>query len=176
MKFFPEVVGKSDIGRSNQCSPGGFTLIELLIVMAVIAAVSVAAAPRVAQYMRNVSLRNAVYQISGDLHVVKTQAVRSQQRCAINFDNVNGQYTLGNPINRTVSLGDYGGNVAFTADPGGVDPFSVTIQFTARGLSDSITPGQVFVTNQDNRIFRIQASPAGAISIQEWIAASNSWK
>jgi hypothetical protein len=42
-------------------------------------------------------------------------------------------------------------------------------------LSTSATVTQVYVTNQDNRIFRIQISPAGAISMQEWNTAAAAW-
>jgi prepilin-type N-terminal cleavage/methylation domain-containing protein len=154
----------------------GFTIIELCVGMVVLAIMAAFAAPQIARYSRNVSLRNAIYQISGDLHTVKTQAVRGQVLCAVNFDNVAQQYTLGAPLNRTIDLDDFGGGVAFTANPdGGADVFTPAIQFTPRGMSNCIVTNQIYVTNQDNTIFRIQTSPTGAISIDRYNPGSNSW-
>ncbi len=157
----------------------GFTLLELMVVIGCLTILLTAVAPRVRQYIHSASLSNAVYQLSGDLYAVKSQAVRTRTTCSINFDDVAQTYTLAlpNPV-RTVNLSDFHGNVVFTANPdGSTDVFSPTIAFNYRGLSGlaPAVPTQVYVRNQDNRIFRIQVSAAGAISMETWSAASSKW-
>lgn len=154
----------------------GFTIVEMAVAMLVIAVVLAIATPNVARYLRSTALKDAVYQVAGDLNVIKSQAIRTQAVCQINFDNANHQYTLSDP-NRTVDLTTYRGTVRFAADPQAVDPFSPIISIGARGISALAPPAmtQVYVTNQDNRIFRIQASAAGAVTIREFDAATNSW-
>lgn len=151
----------------------GFTLIELMVVIAIISILSGVAAPFGADHLRKVSLQNAVYQISGDLHIAKSQAIRSQAACSINFDEVTEKYTLTAP-SKTVDLSDYRGNVAFTGNPdASAETFSNTITFNSRGICTST--GQVYLTNQDNVIYRIQTSAAGGISIKRWSGSESSW-
>ena len=166
-----------EIGKHKPCvwHAKGFTLIELMVVTALITIMAFVAVPIVQGYMRNTSLRYALYQISGDLYSVKARAVRTQVSQNITFDLGNNRYTISDPA-RTVDLSEYGGGVALRNNPdSSPDLFSNQIQFTPRGLSDSITPTQVYVTNQDNRIYRIQTSPAGAITMEAYIAATDDW-
>jgi len=155
----------------------GFTLLEVITVVVVAGIVLSIATPLVAEQLRSMSLKNAIYKISGDLHIIKSQAIRTQANCQITFDDVNHRYTLSDP-NRTEDLGTFNGNVVFTANPdGGGDLFSPIIGLSARGISSLAPPAttQVYVTNQDNRIFRVQVSAAGAVSIREFNPATNDW-
>ena len=174
MMFLQEPTGL----RLQKHAIKGFTIIELLVTIACIGILAAAATPSVAQYIRNMNLRDAVYQISGDLYTIKSQAIRTRANCNINFDTVTQTYTLSDP-NRTVDLKEYRGGVTFTANPdASTDVFSPTIVFNTRGLS-GLAPAattQVYVTNQDNRIFRIQASAAGAISIRRWSGPGGTWE
>jgi prepilin-type N-terminal cleavage/methylation domain-containing protein len=156
----------------------GFTLIELLVVIAVIAILAAVTAPSMIQYLRDAGLRQAVYQLSGDLYRIKSQAVKTQTVCTMNLFPATNTYTCTNP-NRTVNLADYRGSVVFTNNPdGGPAVFSPSIPFDARGLSGLGPPAttQVYLANQisgpggvvNGRIFRVQVSAAGAISIHEW--------
>jgi prepilin-type N-terminal cleavage/methylation domain-containing protein len=156
----------------------GFTLIELLVVMACVAILAAVTAPSMIHYLREAGLRQAVYQLSGDLHRTKSQAIRIKAVQAINFFPATNTYTGTNP-NRTINLGDYWGSVVFTVNPdGGPDVFSPTISFSTRGFSGLVPAAttQVYLTNlvagplgvANGRIFRIQVSAAGAISIHEW--------
>jgi prepilin-type N-terminal cleavage/methylation domain-containing protein len=158
----------------------GFTMLELMIAAACIAILAAAAVPTLSNYLRMVNLRQAVYQISGDLYTVRSEAVKIGANCSINFNTVNKTYTLTNP-SRIMDLKTYRGGVAFTAnpDPGALpeDAFSPTITFNARGfsgLSPAVTT-QVYVTNQDNRIFRVQVTATGAVSVRFWNQQNNKW-
>jgi type II secretory pathway pseudopilin PulG len=155
--------------------------VELMVVIACIGILAVAATPTLRQYLRMVNLRQAVYQISGDLYTVRSQAVKSGANCSIAFPpGIGTIYTLSSP-NRIMDLKTYRGNVTFTAnpDPGGLpgDVSSPTIIFNARGLSGLAPPvtTQVYVTNIDNRIFRVQVTATGAVSVRLWNPHSNSW-
>ncbi len=154
----------------------GFTLVEMITAMTIIAVVLTIAAPMVGEYLRSVALKDAVYKVVGDLNVIKSQAIKTQVGCQINFDNANHQYTLSNP-NRTMDLTAYRGNVRFTVNPAGADDFSLVIGISPRGISDLVPPAttQVYLTNQDNRIFRIETSAAGAVTFREFNSATNSW-
>jgi prepilin-type N-terminal cleavage/methylation domain-containing protein len=171
--FFKKSCRKSRLLDGNHI---GFTLIELMIVIAVFSILLGVAVPFVADHLRKVSLQNAAYQISGDLYITRSQAIRSQANCLIDFNTPGiNQYTLTTP-NRTIDLSDYRGNVTFTANPDAATPtavFSNNITFTSRGFC--LPAGQVYLTNQDNIIYRIQTSAAGGISIKRWSSSGSSW-
>jgi type IV fimbrial biogenesis protein FimT len=160
----------------------GFTLVELMVTVACIAILAAAATPTLSNYLRMVNLRQAVYKISGDLYTVRSEAIKYGTNCSITFNFGPKTYTLTNPrFNHTVDLNAYRGQVAFTAnpDPGGTpaDAFSPTITFNARGLSGLAPPvtTQVYVTNQDNRIFRVLVTATGAVSVRLWNGHNNKW-
>lgn len=155
-------------------------MIEVMVVVACITILAAAAVPSLRQYVRMVNLRQAVYQISGDLYTVKSQAVKGGANCSIAFDDLNNNYNLSSPA-RWMDLSTYRGNVTFTADP---DPgalpenaFSPLVVFNTRGLSGLAPPvtTQVYVTNQDNYIFRVQVTATGAISVRRWNNHNNKW-
>jgi len=159
----------------NRQASKGFTIVELMVAVAFIGILSAAAAPTVRDYIRSSSLKKAVYQLSGDLYRIKSQAIRSNANCDVNFTLAPGSYTLSNPV-RTVNLSDFSGNVVFTGNPdGGTDVFSLLIRFNSRGLPTPAATTQVYVTNVSNRIYRIQVSAAGGVSIRFWDNATNTW-
>jgi prepilin-type N-terminal cleavage/methylation domain-containing protein len=156
----------------------GFTLIELMVVIACVVILIAVTGPTFGNYLREAGLKQAVYQLSGDLYRTKSQAVRTQAVQTINLSPATNTYTCTTPA-QTINLGDYRGNVVFTNNPdGGPDVFSPTIPFSARGFSGLVPAAttQVYLTDQaagplgggNGRIFRIQVSAAGAISIHEW--------
>lgn len=156
----------------------GFTVIELMVVIACVAILTAATGPSFLEYLRDAGLKKAVYQLSGDLYRTKSQAIKQKTVRSINLDQGNNTYTCTNP-NRTVDLAAFWGTVTFTNNPdGGPDAFSATISFENRGLS-GLVPAittQAYLTNQvagplgggDGRLFRVQVSAAGAVSIHEW--------
>jgi prepilin-type N-terminal cleavage/methylation domain-containing protein len=181
MKFFSELFRHRIRSVCSRQPANGFTLVELMVVVACIGIMALAATPTLRQYLRMVNLRQAVYQISGDLYTVRSQAVKTGANCSITFTpGTPPTYALSNP-NRIMDLSTYRGNVTFTAnpDPGGLpgDVFSPTITFNARGLSGLVPPvtTQVYVTNIDNRIFRVQVTATGAVSVRLWDNHSNKW-
>jgi Tfp pilus assembly protein FimT len=151
-----------------------------MVAVACIAILAAAATPTLRNYLRMVHLRQAVYQLSGDLYTVKSEAIKRGVSCSVTFDTVNRTYTMTNPP-RVMDLKTYKGVVAFTAnpDPGGTpsEAFSPTITFNARGLSGLVPPvtTQVYVTNQDNRFFRVQVTATGAVSVRLWNNINSSW-
>ncbi len=175
MDFFLELSQRRIQKIPNRQTSRGFTLLELMVVMACVAILSAAAVPAIREYFLTVSLKKAVHQLSGDLYRIKSQAIRSNANCTINFNVGPSFYTLSDPV-RTVNLSDFDGNVVFTGNPSALpEVFSPVITFNTRGLLVPAVQTQVYVTNQQNRIFRVQVSAAGAISIRAWNAASNTW-
>ena len=174
---------RSQVRRGCVKQPAnGFTLVELMVVVACIAILAAAATPALSRYLRLVHLRQAVYQISGDLYTMKSEAIKYGANRSITFDNLNQTYTLvHSTFNQTMRLGTYRGVVVFTKnpDPAGTpdEDFSNTITFNSRGFSGLALPvtTQVYVTNQDNRIFRIQVTATGAVSVRIWDIHENNW-
>jgi prepilin-type N-terminal cleavage/methylation domain-containing protein len=168
MSFFvtspQRVMKKSRVHRK----PQGFTLIEMMIVVLVIAVLSSVAGFYIVDHRRNLSLKNVAYKISGHLHKAKALAIRGRTTCSINFFKAPAlnQYTM-TIVNETVDLGTALGNVTFADNPDtSTDAFTSTITFNQRGICT--LSGPVYVTNQDNYIYRIMTSGAGGISIQMW--------
>lgn len=156
----------------------GFTVVELLVVVGCVTILAAAAGPSVLNYLRESGLRKAVHQLSGDLYRTKSQAIRTRGVLTVNLNQGANTYLCPNP-NRTINLADFWGNPVFTNNPdGGPDAFSNQIRFDTRGLSGFVPPvtTQVYIADQiagplgvgDGRIFRVQVSAAGAVSIHEW--------
>jgi Tfp pilus assembly protein FimT len=138
-----------------------------LVVLGCITILSAAARPSFLNYLGDTGLKQAVYQLSGDLYRAKSQAVRTRTVQTVNFDKDANTYLCANP-NRTINLANFWGNTTFTDDPakGGPDAaFSPEISFSTRGLSATT---QAYLTAND-RTFRVQVSAAGAVSIHEWL-------
>jgi prepilin-type N-terminal cleavage/methylation domain-containing protein len=153
----------------------GFTLIEMMVVIAIVSIVAAVATPLILQHRRDVSLKNAAYQISGNLHKAKALAIHNNTSSSINFNSpAADQYQIPN-ANLTFDLSTALGGVGFTNNPGDgtSDTLASSIMFNARGLCT--TTGQIYVTNQDGDIYRIQTSGAGGISIQLWNAGTSKW-
>lgn len=148
-------------------TPKGFTLIEMMITILVMAILSSVAGFYILDHRRNVSLKEAVYKISGNLHTTKANAIGDKTSYSINFNTpVVDQYTL-TSNNEIVDLSALFGAVTFTANPdASADAFTNTITFNSRGICTA--SGQIYMTNQDGHIYRIQTSGAGGISIQMW--------
>jgi prepilin-type N-terminal cleavage/methylation domain-containing protein len=178
MKFFMKLIDPCVRRVLKKQSQSGFTLIELMVVIASIAVLAGVTAPNFINYLQEAGLKQAVYQISGDLHRTKSQAIRTRIVQTMNFSQVANNYVCSNPLH-TINLADFWGSVVYTNNPdGGLDAFSPTIAFNTRGLSGLVpaVTTQVYLTNQvagplgigNGRIFRVQVSAAGAVSIHEW--------
>lgn len=178
MKFSLELLYPCVRRVLKKQSKTGFTLIELMVVIATVAVLAGVTAPNFINYLQEAGLKQAVYQISGDLHRTKSQAIRARSNQTITFSQVANTYLCSSPLH-TINLADFWGSVIFTNNPdGGLDVFSPTIAFNTRGLSGLVpaVTTQVYLANQvagplgvgNGRIFRVQVSAAGAVSIHEW--------
>jgi prepilin-type N-terminal cleavage/methylation domain-containing protein len=144
----------------------GFTVIELLVVLGCITILSAAARPSFLNYLNDTGLKQAVYQLGGDLYRAKSQAIRTRTVQTVNLDKDANTYVCTNP-NRTINLANFWGNTTFADNPDGGGPdtaFSPEISFNTRGLSATT---QAYLT-ANGRTFRVQVSAAGAVSIHEW--------
>jgi prepilin-type N-terminal cleavage/methylation domain-containing protein len=145
----------------------GFTLLELVVVIACIVILLSVATPFFLNYLKNTGLKQAAYQLSGDLYRTKSQAIRSKTVQTVNFYDSTNTYVCTNP-DRKIYLADYWGKPTFTANPDeGSDEFSEEITFNTRGLLVPPAATQIYLTG-NGRTFRVQVSAAGAVSIHEW--------
>jgi prepilin-type N-terminal cleavage/methylation domain-containing protein len=144
----------------------GFTLVELIVVLCIIAILLVMTGPSFYTYLSNTGLKQAAYQLSGDLYRAKSKAIRTQKVQTVTLDQGANTYACKNP-DRTINLADFRGDTTFTDNPGDKtgDLFSEEITFDARGLSKATK--QAYLTAND-KTFRVQVSAAGAVSIHEW--------
>ena len=131
----------------------GFSMIELMIVLGIIALLSAIITPNILSWLRNQGLRSAVSELQGNLQLAKLSAIRQNQSCDVNFDIVNGSYTI--PCaNKTVLLSSYSGGVVF----GGSTAMDITdspITYTSRGTSSSAAPLRVFLTDRNRSAFYV---------------------
>lgn len=178
MKFFLKPIDPCVRSVMKKQSKSGFTLIELMVVVASIAVLAGVTAPNFINYLQEAGLKQAVYQISGDLHRTKSQAIRARSNQTMTFSQIANTYVCPSPLH-TTNLADFWGSVVFINNPDGtLDAFSPAIAFNTRGLSGLLpaVTTQVYLTNQvagpfgvgNGRIFRVQVSAAGAVSIHEW--------
>jgi prepilin-type N-terminal cleavage/methylation domain-containing protein len=74
---------------------GGFTLIELLLVVGLVAVLAAAAAPSIAEGMRQFSLTTASQQVASTIRTARYQAVGKNMTVRVRFDYPDdGQYQI----------------------------------------------------------------------------------
>jgi prepilin-type N-terminal cleavage/methylation domain-containing protein len=146
----------------------GFTLLELAIVVACVTILAAATGPSFLNYLEDAGLKQAVHQLSGDLHRAKSRAIRMRANQRVTFTRATNEFTCPNP-NRTINLADFWGNPTFVNNPDGGSPdtFSNDIEFNPRGLLTPMATEQAYLAG-NGRTFRVQVSAAGAVSIHEW--------
>ncbi|MGB5158098.1 GspH/FimT family pseudopilin [Desulfobacterium sp. N47] len=151
----------------------GFSMIELMIVLGIIALLSAIITPNILSWLRNQGLRSAVSELQGNLQLAKLSAIRQNQSCDVNFDIVNGSYTI--PCaNKTVLLSSYSGGVVF-GGPGAGDITDNTITFKSNGNSNSAAPLSIFLTdNKRSSYYRINVNLSGGVITSKWNGAI--WK
>ncbi len=135
----------------------GFTLFELTVVVAIIAIMSVLATPNIMRWLVHSRFRSAVTDISINLKLAKSAAIKNNADCEVSFIPEVGRYRVA-CLGRTVSLDKYNAGARFASEP----PEKIT--FTSRGLPKSNVGSEIYVTNESGESnYKVQVSPSGAI-------------
>ncbi|MGD9008973.1 MAG: prepilin-type N-terminal cleavage/methylation domain-containing protein [Desulfobacteraceae bacterium] len=146
----------------------GFTLLEAAITMA-IAGIVMLGAPPVWQWLRTQGPGHAVDQLTADLQLARMTAIRKRTRCALQM-NMPGPNQYQNSVSgRITNLSAYRGGIHFL--PQGPKGYTMAthVTFNQQGMSTSVVPKDLFVTNRDRRvIYRVRVLAPGGICVYRW--------
>lgn len=156
----------------THCS--AYTVLETLVVLSILAMVLISIPP-LWNWLRIQDIGHAADQLSGDLHLARMMAIRHKTTCAVRFNTPgSNQYT--NALDGKKSdLSVYQGNVRFLARGPDGRKMSSQIMFNPRGMTPSVIPMDVFITDRDRRrIYRLRILSPGGITTDRWI--DNRWQ
>lgn len=146
----------------------GFTILEAVIVMAVMAAVTIAV-PAFYAWFKGQGPGLAADRLRVDLQQARIMAVNQRQTCAVVFNTPGpGQYM--NTLNqRAVRLEGYRGGVGFLARGPDGRAMADRIAFNRQGMSASAVAQDVFLADEEGRaVYRVRVLGPGGIQVFRW--------
>lgn len=182
-------------GSALQAKAAGFTIMELMIAIAIIAILSAIAVPNMISYRMNSQFRAATQDVFAKLQKAKMNAVKTNVRCAVAFNQVvngvtnnylmfndgpdamnvyDGIYTAGEDIVASGRFSQYGSVQFDTAQGGGSGTTfgggpGVGFYFGSDGmprrLDGAPESGSIFLMDAGGRRAEIQVSTTGFIRI-----------
>lgn len=139
---------------------GGVTLVELLVVVAIIGIIGAVSGLFLIKYLPEYYLRSAASTLSQDLRQAQVNAIKRLQPWSVTMNATTQSYRIEGPggnVFKTVNLSSYGGDIRFTAVPGG------PVLFDAEGFA---TVGNATMRNSHGSLVTIRISRTGAVRVQ----------
>lgn len=151
----------------NQCS-NGYSLLELMLVVAIAGSVMMAAPP-IISWMDQSGVRHAAEHLCAELQLARLSAIRNKQPCALVFTTQDSNQYCNSLTHQCVELAQYRGGVEFLPVGPKGKPMAAEIRFNRQGMSMSIAPVHVYLTNRDHTtIYRIRVMLAGGLALDLW--------
>ena len=146
----------------------GHTLIELLIVVAILGSVIIVTPP-IFSWMNMAGVHQAAEHLYAELQLARISAIRNKQPCALTF-NIPGPDNYCNAVtHKCVDLDQYRGGVRFLNTGPDGRSMAEKIRFNRQGMSMSIAPVQVYLTNKEgSAIYRIRVMLPGGLTLDRW--------
>lgn len=133
-------------------------MIEVMVVIAILAVAASAVLPNMIGWRSAKSLQAAVYELRGDLFMMKTLAVRDNTTVSALFDRPTGAYTI-SASGRTLKTARLPAGVGLAS---GADTF--TVSFNSRGGANSST---IRLAAAGGTTRSITISPLGKITVRD---------
>jgi type IV fimbrial biogenesis protein FimT len=165
----------------------GFTMIEVLIVIVILAILMTIAIPGFSRWLPNYRLKGAARDLYSNLQLAKASAIKERAEWAVVFNagsyqivsgGANRVYDAGgdDAEHKSVSLPDYGSNVAFgagsaTAAVGGGTITALPpnpIVFNSRGFTTNEATVFAYLTNSRNSSYAVGTLVSGAVVLRKW--------
>ena len=142
----------------------GVTLIELMVVIAILGVVSAVTVPNLVGYVPNWRLKRAATDLTGNLNMARTTAIKESRDCAVAFSTGGYTITCNGRTLKSVTLGDYKSGVGFDGGP------PTDFNFTSRGFAADFTDGgsksEINLTNsRGTRRYTVSVLMSGVISL-----------
>jgi len=136
----------------------GFSVIELLVTIAILAILTTIAVPNFVSWIPKYRVKDAAQDLFSNVQLAKTEAIKRNQNCTVTFNTGPDNYQI-SLLNRTITLGDYGSGVKYTAAPA---PAAIT--FNPRGFANSAV--NVTLTNAQNSVsYRVSILISGVVTV-----------
>ena len=151
----------------NKCS-NGFSLLELMLVVAIAGSMMIAV-PAIISWMNQSGVRHAAETLYAELQLARLSAIRNKQPCALVFTTQDSNQYCNSLTHQCVELARYRGGVHFLPVGPKGKPMATEIRFNRQGMSMSIAPVHVYLTNMDRTaIYRIRVMLPGGLALERW--------
>lgn len=146
----------------------GHSLLELMVVAAIAGSVMITAPP-IISWMNLSGVRHAAENLYAELQLARLSAIRNKHPCALVFTTQGSNQYCNSLTHQCVPLAQYWGGVQFMRIGPNGKPMATEIRFNRQGMSMSIAPVHVYLTNKDRTaIYRIRVMLPGGLSLERW--------
>lgn len=146
----------------------GFTLLETALIM-IIAGIVMLGTPPVWLWLRTQGPGHAVDQLTADLQLARMTAIRKRTRCALQMNTPGPNQYQNSVSKRITNLSAYRGGIHFLPRGPNGRGMAAHVTFNRQGMSTSVAPKDLFVTDRDHRvIYRVSVLAPGGISVYRW--------
>jgi hypothetical protein len=114
-------------------------------------------------------VRHAAENLYAELQLARLSAIRNKRPCALLFTTQDSNKYCNSLTRQCVQLAQYRGGVRFLPVGPKGKPMATEIRFNRQGMSMSIAPVHVYLTNRDHTaIYRIRVMLSGGPALERW--------